>query len=193
MEVIQLLQGVDIYLIDQLMKGRVEKEGSILDAGCGSGRNFLPFLSQGYRIEAFDIDESKIQFLKQQIKPSDLATISSIEHFSSEHRYDFIICNAVLHFATSHEHFEAMFKNLALLLEKDGVLFIRMTSDIGQNNHIDIGNGRFLLPDGTERYLVSRRKIDELCVVFDLALIEPVKSLNVDGQRVMTTIVMSRN
>ena len=86
-----------------------------------------------------------------------------------------------------------MFKNLALLLEKDGVLFIRMTSDIGQNNHIDIGNGRFLLPDGTERYLVSRRKIDELCVVFDLALIEPVKSLNVDGQRVMTTIVMSRN
>lgn len=192
MEGIDLFNGIDIYLIDQLLKGRIKKDQLILDAGCGSGRNYLPFAKHGYKIEGFDSDESKIQKLKQQVELSDRVSVSSVEDFSSKHKYDFIICNAVLHFADSHEGFNAMFQNLASLLDIKGTLFIRMTSDIGQHNHTSLRNGRYLLPDGSERYLITRKRIDELCVDYNLKLIEPVKSLNVDGLRIMTTIVLKK-
>lgn len=190
---IESLKGIDIYLIDQLMKGRIKREHLILDAGCGSGRNLIPFARQGYQIEGLDVDAAMIEQLKCQVDIPERVSVSTIEDFSSNSSYDFIICNAVLHFANSHDHFNSMFENLASLLTKNGVLFIRMTSDIGQENQIDIGNGRFLLPDGSKRYLVSRKSIDEMCHTYGLTLIEPVKSLNVDGLRVMTTIVMSKN
>lgn len=190
---IESLKGIDIYLIDQLMKGRIKHEHLILDAGCGSGRNLIPFATQGYQIEGLDVDAAMIEQLKCQVDIPERVSVSAIEDFSSNSSYDFIICNAVLHFANSHDHFNSMFENLASLLIKNGVLFIRMTSDIGQENQIDIGNGRFLLPDGSKRYLVSRKSIDEMCHTYGLTLIEPVKSLNVDGLRVMTTIVMSKN
>ncbi|MFF0830953.1 hypothetical protein ACFYU8_29590 [Brevibacillus sp. NPDC003359] len=38
---------MDIYLFDQLLKGRVTKDMRILDAGCGSGRNLVYFLRNG--------------------------------------------------------------------------------------------------------------------------------------------------
>ena len=52
----ELLGGVDIYLLDQLMKGRLAPGSRILDAGCGGGRNLEPLLRCGY--EVFGIDES---------------------------------------------------------------------------------------------------------------------------------------
>jgi len=35
------LGNVDVYLLDQLMKDRYSESDIILDAGCGSGRNFI--------------------------------------------------------------------------------------------------------------------------------------------------------
>ena len=41
--------------------------------------------------------------------------------------------------------------------------FIRMASDIGiENNIVDIGDGRFALPDGTDRFLLTRALIEQL-------------------------------
>ena len=50
---------IDIYLFDQLLRGRFDGRRRILDAGCGSGRN-LPFLlSRGFEVFAIDEDPSK--------------------------------------------------------------------------------------------------------------------------------------
>ena len=38
---------IDIYLFDQLLKGRISPGMRILDAGCGSGRNLVYFLREG--------------------------------------------------------------------------------------------------------------------------------------------------
>src|ERR1700682_1853521 len=48
--------GIDIYLFDQLLKGRFVPGMRVLDAGCGSGRNLVYFLRSGY--EVFALDES---------------------------------------------------------------------------------------------------------------------------------------
>ncbi|WP_332912670.1 hypothetical protein [Algoriphagus boritolerans] len=48
-ELNQLLGNVDIYLLDQILKGRFSKEMKILDAGCGEGRNAVYFINQAIK------------------------------------------------------------------------------------------------------------------------------------------------
>lgn len=48
--------GIDIYIFDQLLKGRFVLGMKVLDAGCGTGRNLVYFLRSGY--EVFGVDES---------------------------------------------------------------------------------------------------------------------------------------
>jgi SAM-dependent methyltransferase len=44
---------IDIYLFDQLLKGRIGSRDRVLDAGCGSGRN-LTYLLRSERRFAVD-------------------------------------------------------------------------------------------------------------------------------------------
>jgi SAM-dependent methyltransferase len=188
------IQGIDIYLLDQFLKGRLNPDMSVLDAGCGHGRNILWLLQNDYMVSAFDANENAIQELKADFPQSaDRFSVARLEEFTSEKQYDFVICNAVLHFAHDHPHFDAMFGNLVKLMKQGGILFIRMTSDIGLEDRIGKGkDGVFELPDGSTRYLLTRVRVDELLLQYGLRLIEPVKTVFVDGLRSMTTLVFQR-
>lgn len=186
------LQGVDIYLIDQFLKGRINNNMRVLDAGCGKGRNLKPFLENEFDFIGIDPDLNSIELLKQTYPQFDLKFIhSTIETFDQQNKFDLIICNAVLHFANDHDHFNRMFTNLINLLDPEGILFIRMTSDIGMNL-LPTQNGVHHLPDGTDRYLITRQRISELCSEHDLTLLDPVKSTLVENLRSMTTIILGK-
>ena len=77
-------------------------------------------------------------------------------------------------------------------LRPGGLLFIRMTSDIGLTLDNPGNDGVFLLPDNTKRYLISRVQVDELLKKCQYILEEPVKTVNVDGLRSMTTLVFRK-
>lgn len=55
-ELADIFGDIDIYLFDQLLKGRVTPGMRILDAGCGAGRNLQYLLRCGF--EVFGIDRS---------------------------------------------------------------------------------------------------------------------------------------
>ena len=55
------LGQIDIYLFDQLLKGRIVPGMRILDAGCGRGRNLVYFLQAGYDVYAADGDPAAIE------------------------------------------------------------------------------------------------------------------------------------
>ena len=59
-----LIGQTDIYLLDQIMKGRYTENEKILDAGCGEGRNMHWFLQSGFVIYGTDINETAIAQLK---------------------------------------------------------------------------------------------------------------------------------
>ena len=48
--------SIDIYWFDQILRGRVGPRDSIVDAGCGFGRNLLYPMSQGWQVFGIDQD-----------------------------------------------------------------------------------------------------------------------------------------
>jgi len=193
MEFIDQLKGVDIYLIDQLMKGNINSEHKVLDAGCGRGRNLSWFIKNNIDIVGVDPDEESINQLKVKFpEQSSKIIISSIEDYINNEGFDVVICNAVLHFAKDHQHFDRMFNQLHQNLKVGGLLFIRMTSDIGMSIDNENKNGVYLLPDNTDRYLITKERIAKILHDFSYKLIEPIKTVNVNDLRYMTTLVLRK-
>src|SRR5437016_4934294 len=106
---------IDIYLFDQLLKGRVSPGMRILDAGCGSGRNLVYLLREGYEVYAVDADPGafeSVRFLARRLAPAlppSNFRVEALESMSFQDACaDVVICSAVLHFARDDAHFESM-------------------------------------------------------------------------------------
>ena len=52
--------AIDIYLFDQLLRGRIRPGMRIFDAGCGYGRNLVYLLREGYDVFGVDNDPAAI-------------------------------------------------------------------------------------------------------------------------------------
>lgn len=55
---------IDIYLFDQLLRGRIAPGMRIFDAGCGSGRNLVFLMSQGYDVSGVDSDPRAVESVR---------------------------------------------------------------------------------------------------------------------------------
>ena len=56
---------IDIYLFDQLARGRFDQRRCVLDAGCGAGRNLRYLLAHGYDCHGIDRDSGAIAQLRR--------------------------------------------------------------------------------------------------------------------------------
>ena len=48
------LRATDVYLIDQILKGRLDGLGCVVDVGAGAGRNLPWFVGRAERVVALD-------------------------------------------------------------------------------------------------------------------------------------------
>jgi SAM-dependent methyltransferase len=195
-----LFGQIDIYLFDQLLRGRIRAGTRICDAGCGSGRNLVYFLRGGYDVRAVDADRAAIDHVRSMAErfapdlPADNFRVEPVETMSFPDRcVDFVISSAVLHFARDDDHFLAMLRECWRLLDSNGTFFCRLASSIGIESRVRAtGDGRYLLPDGSERYLVTEARLMELTAGCGGQLIDPIKTTIVQHQRSMTTWVMRK-
>ena len=68
-----------------------------------------------------------------------------------------------------------------------------MTSNIGLENTIEIDkNGRAYLPDESERYLLDEGLLSELLQETQLEFAEPLKTVNVNNLRWMSTLILRK-
>ena len=198
---LQALFGqIDIYLFDQLLRGRVPAGTRICDAGCGAGRNLVFFLRENYDVRAVDADRAAVDGVRAMAArlapdlPADNFRVEPVEEMSFPDRsVDFVISSAVLHFARDDDHFEAMLRECWRVLSRNGIFFCRLASSIGIESQVRaVGAGRFLLPDGSVRYLVTEPRLMALTTQLDGELIDPIKTTIVQNQRSMTTWVVRR-
>jgi ubiquinone/menaquinone biosynthesis C-methylase UbiE len=190
------LGNIDLYLLDLILKGSVSSDMKILDAGCGEGRNLMYFINNGFDIHGVDTNPMAIKMLQMIAKgmDKDRFVVSSIEEMPFQpNSFNFIICSAVLHFAHNHAHFHGMMSKLAEVLKSQGVLFIRMTTDIGAKNLMtERGNGIYSLADGTERYVLLQDDVLSVLEKYHLKLVTNLKSVVVVDQRSMGTLVLQK-
>jgi SAM-dependent methyltransferase len=191
---------IDIYLFDQLLRGRIAPGVTIFDAGCGSGRNLVYFLRERYPVYGIDSDPVAVQTVRDMA--ASLAPQLPAENFRTEtleastfpdELADVVIASAVLHFARDDAQFRGMLEGSWRILKPGGIFFARLASSIGIEHLLRRGaTRRCLLPDGTERYLVDEPLLTALAAELGGTLLDPIKTTVVHNQRSMTTWVLRK-
>ena len=188
---------IDIYLFDQLLRGRIRHGMRIVDAGCGAGRNLVYLLREGHDVFGADEDAGAIdrvsrlaQELAPQLPPGRFLN-QPIEAMTFPDAFaDVVISSAVLHFARDDAHFDGMVRGTWRVLKPGGMLFCRLASSIGIEHRIQTISGRRCrLPDGSDRYLVDEEMLMTLTNELRGELLDPLKTTVVQDQRAMTTWV----
>lgn len=192
---------IDIYLFDQLLRGRIAPEMRIIDAGCGGGRNLVYLLRNGYDVAACDRDPGAVESVRAMASrlapqlPGGNFRVEPVEAMSfPDGCADVVLASAVLHFAADDEQFNAMVASAWRVLKPGGMLFARLASSIGIEGQVQRINGRrHRLPDGSERYLVDEHMLLDLTSRLGGELLDPVKTTVVQDQRSMTTWVVRKS
>jgi tellurite methyltransferase len=187
---------IDIYLFDQLLKGRITKDMRVVDAGCGYGRNLVYLLSAGFQVFGVDADPRALASVRELagLQASHFH-VSPVEAMPFADAFaDVILSSAVLHFARSDDQFHAMLNGMWRVLKPGGLFFCRLASSIGIEGQIRQLRGRiYLLPDGSERYLVDEPQLLSASQQLGGVLLDPLKTTVVQNQRSMTTWVLVKN
>jgi tellurite methyltransferase len=189
----EVIGSSDIYLVDQIMKGRYRTNDIILDAGCGSGRNLHWFIRNNIVIYGIDQNADVIQKVWNRYPAvAERFCQSAVDKmpFEDEH-FDHVISSAVLHFARDTEQFRQMMAEMVRVLKPSGSLFIRMTSDIGIEDRVQrVSDGVYGIPDGSNRFLLTRGLLADVMRKNGLSFLEPLKTVNVNDMRCMSTVVL---
>jgi len=192
--------NIDIYLFDQLLKGRITPGMRILDAGCGSGRNLAYLLQAGYDVCGVDADAAAIEAVRALAArlapalPLGNFRVEAVEQMSFPDAHaDVVLSSAVLHFAHDDAHFQSMVRSSWRVLKPAGLFFARLASTIGMEEQFRrVAGRRYQLPDGAERYLVDEEVLTNLTHDLNGRLVDPLKTTVVQNQRCMTTWVVRK-
>jgi len=192
---------IDIYVFDQLLRGRLTPEMRVLDAGCGRGRNSEYLMRCG--AELFGVDSDPAQIDRIQRVAAGAAPALSAENFSVARLsdlpfpasyFDGVICSAVLHFSENAEEFEASVAEMWRVLRPGGVFFSRLASTIGLEERVTHLRDRWhRLPDGSDRFLVDEEYLMQLTSRLGAEQLDPLKTTVVQNMRSMTTWVLRKN
>jgi len=191
---------IDIYFFDQLLKGRISPGMRILDAGCGSGRNLVYLLREGYEVYGVDADAQAVDSIRSLARtlapafPASNFRVEAVEHMSFDDACaDVVVSNTVLHLARDDSHFESMLLESWRVLKPGGLFFCRLASLIGMESQFErIQGRRYRSPDGAERYLVDEVLLGSLTERLGGELADPLKTTVVQNQRSMTTWVVRK-
>ena len=186
---------IDIYVFDQLARGRFDARRRVLDVGCGDGRNLHYLLARGYDCHGLDRDARAVALIRA--RAAGLSSLDVADRFRvgeadalpwDSGGFDAVVCSAVLHFAEDQAHFGRMVTEMWRVLAPAGLLVARLASNIGIEGAVGAEGGRCIrLPDGSDRFVVDQALLLRWTAHLGASLADPIKTTNVQGQRCMTT------
>lgn len=121
--------------------------------------------------------------------PADNFRVESVDKLSfADQSFDVVLSSAVLHFATTENHWLAMVREMWRVLKPGGIFFARLASTVGIQDQIQHVTGRiFRLPGGAEWFLVDASMLEQVTSELNAEWIEPFKTVVVHNQRSMST------
>ena len=198
-EVAEEFGDIDIYVFDQLQRGRITRDMRVLDAGCGGGRNLEYLLKRGYDVWGNDASEAAIAATRAlaarfapSLAPLERFRVEPVEHMSfGDAEFDVVLSSAVMHFARDETQWSAMLREMWRVLAPGGMFFARLATTIGHESRVKpLGNRRFIMPDGDERFLVDEPFIMAATREIGGSLLDPIKTSVVQDRRSMMTWVV---
>ena len=183
---------IDIYLFDQILRGNITPAMRVLDAGAGFGRNLIYLMREGCEVFAVDANAQAVEHVRRLAislgnpSPAENFRVAAVEQMPFPDAVaDVVICSAVLHFARSKEHFEAMLYELWRTLRPGGLLFCRLASRIGMDFE-PLRDGIYRV-GGSEWFLVDEPMLLGYTSKLGAELVDPLKTTMVHSSRCMTT------
>ena len=193
------LGNIDLFVLDQVLKGRIEKDDTLLDAGCGEGRNLFYFLKNGYDVYGIDHNPAAIKMVKMQARTLkakageanfQVGELSSLPY--EEGCFQAVLSLAVLHFAENIREFRQMISEILRVLSPGGLFFIKMDTIIRfEEEVVPIGDGIFRLADGSFRYLLSDQDLDWLKEEKKLKVLDSEK-VEIVGGRATANLILQK-
>jgi SAM-dependent methyltransferase len=183
---------IDIYLFDQLLRGRIGEGMRVLDAGCGRGRNLIYLLRRGFDVSGIDASADAVAMtraLAARLNPTlggDRFRVEPVEHMSfAEDAFDVVLSSAVLHFARDEAHWWAMLREMWRVLAPGGLLFARLAATVGHETRVK--------PLGGRRFIVDEDFMMQATRELGGTLVDPLKTSVVQDRRSMMTWVVRKN
>ena len=127
----------DTYYLDEDYFGKPYKElldyfkdfepkGTLLDLGCGKGRDCIEIAKLGYKVTGVDISKVGINQMILKAKEHDLniqGIVGDIYTFDKINEFDIILLDSMLHFYKNDKVKETQFlENILKQMKKDSVL-----------------------------------------------------------------------
>lgn len=192
----EIFGNIDIYLFDQLLKGRIGEGMKLLDAGCGEGRNIGYLLQAGVEVYGADVSGEAIYKAMQLVENNKdrfrVADLAALPY--QEASFDAVLCSAVLHFAQDEAHFRRMFQELWRVLQPGGLFLSRFSTTIGMEGKlIPVGPRLYQMPHGPVWFLADELLLRELIHTCKAEMLEPLKTVLVEQERSMTTLVLRKS
>jgi SAM-dependent methyltransferase len=128
----------------------------LLDAACGTGKSFVPFLERGYAVTGCDISAEMVALARSKAPAADLfvADIRSLEPIGE---FDLITClDDSVNYLVDEGDLDAAFASLAANLADDGVLVF----DVNTLSTYRTTFARDMTLDGPGVFLVWRGRCD---------------------------------
>jgi len=175
--------GADIYLLDQILRGRIRAGMRVLDVGCGGGRNILPLQALGCTVSGLDRDEAALAQARSRCGDGVALRQGDVGELAPDAEgFDVVLVNAVFHFADDREHFHALVDACWRQLAGDGLFLARLSTRIALPEGVSPPGFSFLAEEADlvdcERRCRARR-------------LDPLKTTLVERARTMTTWVLT--
>jgi tellurite methyltransferase len=179
-EVNRAFGNIDLFLLDQLLKGNFNNRRILLDAGCGEGRNIKYFISRGLEVYGIDTSPAAIRMAGMVFRQGATFKKAAIEDQPfAEDYFEAILCINVLHHCRNEEQFIKMWRALVNMLKPGGILFIRTLIKTGG-------------PVEKNLFLLSEELLEKLIAKHQLRWIGPLKKEVMSDGKALGVVVLTK-
>ena len=186
-EINNFFGDMDLFLIDQVLKGRLNNSMNVLDVGFGLGRNLVHFIQEGYHVYGIDKDKSAVDFFKASLSQNQILQLK--ENFKVGHAdnlnypqeaFSLVICSRVLHLLGSREEFSKSICEIHRVLKKKGIFYLtfNILSDSDEPSKL------YFVPDESDVKFIEHLQFSKL---------EPRKTVLFDDEVTEVTMVLQKN